>query len=117
MSRHQAGIVSALSWERSLVSFLHCKKNEFAHNSSNAVPILDNNAFAKTVERHPLNTAQWAGTYKMIRKANFLESKTREEKRAAADQANKQCKLLAADKKVEGKGGAAADAIKLQAIR
>jgi hypothetical protein len=67
------------------------------------------------VEKHPLNTAQWVGTYKSCRKANFLEFKSRSEKRAAAEKASPN--LPAADKKVEGKGGAAADAIKLQAIR
>jgi len=93
------------------------KKNDFAHININDVAILDINAFAKTVEKHPLNTAQWAGTYKVFRKVNFMEFKTRNEKREKAEQTHKQRKLPPADKKVEGKGGAAADAIKLQAIR
>ena len=41
------------------------KKNDFAHININDVAILDINAFAKTMDKHPLNTAQWAGTYKV----------------------------------------------------
>jgi hypothetical protein len=36
------------------------KNNDFAHININDIAILDINAFARTIEKHPLNTAQWA---------------------------------------------------------